>query len=125
MIYVFNPISGAPTDGTPVAGEVLPFTLLQVTMLNQMDDHFLHPLLMLDRDLKVTACSLRSASVVFNIVVMILRRSYKGSSSYKVERKPEVINRYRFRKAWLVKFYFCHSLISELHVPDFLPYLCG
>ena len=53
MIYVFNPISGAPTEGTPFTGEVLPYNVLQVTMMNQMDDHFLHPLLLLDKDFKV------------------------------------------------------------------------
>ena len=56
MIYVFNPISGAPTEGTPFAGEVLPYNVLQVTMLNQMNDHFLHPLLLLDKDFKVNLC---------------------------------------------------------------------
>ena len=53
MIYVFNPISGSPTEGTPFTGEVLPYNVLQVTMMNQMDDHFLHPLLLLDKDFKV------------------------------------------------------------------------
>ena len=54
MIYTFNPISGAATEGTPAQGQVLPYRVLQVTMLHHMDDHFLHPLLLLDKESKVS-----------------------------------------------------------------------
>ncbi len=52
-MHVFHPISGAPIEGHPATGEVLPFSVLQATMLDHMDERFLHPILMLDKSLKV------------------------------------------------------------------------
>ncbi len=55
MLYTFNPISGAATEGTPDAGEVLPYSVQQATVLHQTNENFLHPILILDTKLEVHA----------------------------------------------------------------------
>ena len=54
LLFAFNPISGQAVDNAPPGGEQLNYNVLQVTMTTQMDDHFLRPLLILDKDQQVS-----------------------------------------------------------------------
>jgi hypothetical protein len=53
MIFTFNPITGEPVDGMPPGGHLENYRLKQLTMLTQMDENFIRPLLFLDDNFKV------------------------------------------------------------------------
>ena len=53
-VFTFNPITGQPLEGSPAGGETLDVYARQVSMLTQMDDTFIRPLLILDKQLKVS-----------------------------------------------------------------------
>ncbi|KAK2174177.1 hypothetical protein NP493_820g01017 [Ridgeia piscesae] len=52
LLYVFNPITGKPVKGMPSGGEVINHEVLQVSLLSQMDDHYLRPIVLLDDKLQ-------------------------------------------------------------------------
>ena len=54
LVYSFDPITGLPIEGMAGAGKELPFALKQVTMLQQMSDAFVRPVLMMDEQLNVS-----------------------------------------------------------------------
>ena len=53
MLYAFHPISGVAIDGMPSGGHVMDYKILNAVMLSQVDDQFLHPILLLDNEFKV------------------------------------------------------------------------
>ena len=52
-MYSFNPMNGKLSKGMNENDMRLPYEIKQMFVLNQMNDHFLRPLVVMDKDSKV------------------------------------------------------------------------
>lgn len=64
VTFVFNPVSGQRVEGTPVSGHELDYKVTQVVKLELMDEHFMHPLVLLDDQQKVHVIPATAEAVV-------------------------------------------------------------